>query len=114
MTARQDHRPRRRLGSIVWWIVFVLGFLYFFLPLLGTFVFSMRSEPLFSAYAVVVDDPQFAGSLFYSFLVGLITIVVSAMIIVRGEPAASRLRISMVASRPSIFGIWQSIRITSK
>ena len=51
---------RRRLGTLVWWFVFVLGFLYFFLPLIGTFAWSMRSQPLFSAYAVVVDDPQFA------------------------------------------------------
>src|SRR5438876_5356797 len=75
-------RRSGRLRSIPWWIVFLLGFLYFFVPLLGTFTFSMRSQPLFSAYAVVTDDPQFSASLFYSFLIGILTIVVSTVLIV--------------------------------
>jgi putative spermidine/putrescine transport system permease protein len=92
-------RPRRRLGSLVWWLVFVLGFLYFFLPLIGTFAWSMRSQPLFSAYAVVVDDPQFAETLFYSFLVGIITIVVSSILIV---PTAFWVRLRLPRLRPYI------------
>ena len=92
-------RPRRRLGRLVWWVVFVLGFLYFFLPLIGTFAWSMRSQPLFSAYAVVVDDPQFAETLFYSFLVGIITIVVSSILIV---PTAFWVRLRLPRLRPYI------------
>jgi putative spermidine/putrescine transport system permease protein len=92
-------RPRRRLGSLVWWVVFILGFLYFFLPLLGTFAFSMRSQPLFSAYAVVVDDPAFASTLFYSFLIGIITIVVSTILIV---PTAFWVRLRLPRLRPYI------------
>jgi len=92
-------RARRGLGSLVWWIVFLLGFLYFFLPLLGTFVWSMRSQPLFSAYAVVVDDPQFAETLFYSFLVGIITIIVSTILIV---PTAFWVRLRLPRLRPYI------------
>jgi putative spermidine/putrescine transport system permease protein len=92
-------RPRRGLGSLVWWIVFVIGFLYFFLPLLGTFAFSMRSQPLFSAYAVVVDDPQFAATLFYSFLIGIITIIVSTILIV---PTAFWVRLRLPRLRPYI------------
>ena len=61
-----------RLSRLAWWLVFIVGFLYFFLPLLGTFAFSMRSQPLFSAYAVVTDDPQFGESLIYSFIVGVL------------------------------------------
>ena len=92
--------PRRhRPGSLVWWIVFILGFLYFFLPLLGTFAFSMRSQPLFSAYAVVVDDPQFARTLLYSFVVGLITILVSIVLIV---PTAYWVRLRLPRLRPYI------------
>jgi len=90
---------RRRPGSLVWWIVFILGFLYFFLPLLGTFAFSMRSQPLFSAYAVVVDDPQFARTLLYSFVVGLITILVSIVLIV---PTAYWVRLRLPRLRPYI------------
>jgi putative spermidine/putrescine transport system permease protein len=92
-------RPRGWLRTLPWWIVFILGFLYFFLPLLGTFVFSMRSQPLFSAYSVVADDPQFASSLIYSFVVGIITIIVSAIIIV---PTAFWVRLRLPRLRPYI------------
>ena len=92
-------RRRRGAGSLVWWVVFLLGFLYFFLPLLGTFAFSMRSEPLFSAYAVVVDDPQFAETLLYSFTVGVITIIVSIALIV---PTAYWVRLRVPRLRPYI------------
>jgi putative spermidine/putrescine transport system permease protein len=91
--------PRRGLGSIVWWIVFLLGFLYFFLPLLGTFAFSMREQPLFSAYAVVVEDEQFAQTLVFSFIAGIVTIVVSAILIV---PTAFWVRLRLPRLRPYI------------
>jgi putative spermidine/putrescine transport system permease protein len=95
-----DRKPRRRgAGTIVWWIVFLIGFLYFFVPLLGTLAFSLRSEPLFSAYAVVVDDPQFAAPLFYSFLIGIITIVASSILIV---PTAFWVRLRLPRLRPYI------------
>jgi putative spermidine/putrescine transport system permease protein len=95
-----DRKPRRRgAGTIVWWIVFLIGFLYFFVPLLGTLAFSLRSEPLFSAYAVVVDDPQFAATLFYSFLIGIITIVASSILIV---PTAFWVRLRLPRLRPYI------------
>jgi putative spermidine/putrescine transport system permease protein len=90
---------RRGLSTLVWWLVFLLGFLYFFLPLLGTFAFSMRSQPLFSAYAVVVEDPQFAETLFYSFVVGIITIIVSSILIV---PTAFWVRLRLPRLRPYI------------
>ncbi len=94
-------RPTRKrgTGTLVWWIVFLIGFAYFFVPLLGTFAFSMRSQPLFSAYAVVVDDPHFGATLFYSFLVGIITIVVSAILIV---PTAFWVRLRLPRLQPYI------------
>ena len=97
--ARPTQKPRRGAGTIVWWIVFLIGFLYFFVPLLGTFAFSMRSDPLFSAYAVVVDDPQFASTLFYSFLIGIITIIASSILIV---PTAFWVRLKLPRLRPYI------------
>jgi len=103
-TVAQGGRPgvakrRRSLSTLVWWFVFALGFLYFFLPLIGTFVWSMQSQPLFSAYSVVVDDPQFAQSLFYSFLVGVVTIIVSSILIV---PTAFWVRLRLPRLRPYI------------
>jgi putative spermidine/putrescine transport system permease protein len=93
-------QPRRRgSGTLVWWVVFLIGFLYFFVPLLGTFAFSMRSQPLFSAYSVVVDDPKFGETLFYSFLIGIITIIVSSVLIV---PTAFWVRLRLPRLRPYI------------
>jgi putative spermidine/putrescine transport system permease protein len=92
-------RGRSRLRSIPWWIVFILGFLYFFLPLLGAFVFSMRSQPLFSAYAVVTNDPEFAATLIYSFVIGLLTIIASVVLIV---PTAYWVRLRLPRLRPYI------------
>jgi putative spermidine/putrescine transport system permease protein len=98
LVPRRERRPGR-LRSLPWWIVFILGFLYFFVPLLGTFLFSMRSQPLFSAYAVVTDDPEFAKTLFYSFLIGVLTIVVSTVLIV---PTAYWVRLRLPRLRPYI------------
>jgi putative spermidine/putrescine transport system permease protein len=97
--ATPSTKARRPAGTLVSWIVFLIGFLYFFVPLLGTFVFSMRSDPLFSAYAVVIDDPQFAETLFYSFLIGIITIIVSSILIV---PTAFWVRLRLPRLRPYI------------
>jgi len=88
-----------RLRSLPWWVVFLLGFLYFFLPLLGTFAFSMRAQPLFSAYAIVTDDPEFFATLLYSFVVGLVTIIVSTALIV---PTAYWVRLRLPRLRPYI------------
>jgi putative spermidine/putrescine transport system permease protein len=94
-------KPRRktRLRSLPWWIVFLLGFLYFFLPLLGTFAFSMRAQPLFSAYAIVTDDPKFASTLIYSFVIGILTIIVSVVLIV---PTAYWVRLKLPGLRPYV------------
>ncbi len=76
---------RRRgpgIARVVWWAVFIAGLLYFFVPLYATLVFSLQADPQLSAYTNTLDDPQFGQTLLYSFVVGLITIVVSIAIIV--------------------------------
>jgi putative spermidine/putrescine transport system permease protein len=75
---------RRRFGParIMWALVFVAGFLYFFVPLYATLAFSLRARPDFAAYTNTLKDPQFATTLLYSFVVGLLTVVVSLAIIV--------------------------------
>lgn len=92
-------KPGRRLGSIAWWVVFIIALLYFFLPLIGTFAFSMRAQPLFSAYAVVTNDPQFASTLIYSFVIGILTIIVSTVLIV---PTAYWVRLRVPRLRPYV------------
>jgi putative spermidine/putrescine transport system permease protein len=73
---------RRRRGRIAWWLVFLIGVLYFVLPLYATFVFSLKAKPAFSAYADRLSDPLFAQSLGYSMSVGIVTIFASLALIV--------------------------------
>jgi putative spermidine/putrescine transport system permease protein len=78
---REQRRPR--VGSVViWWIVFLAGVAYFVIPLWSTFTFSLRAEPFGSAYTNTLDDPQFGKTLLYSFVVGVITVVVSIGLLV--------------------------------
>jgi putative spermidine/putrescine transport system permease protein len=75
-------RRRRGLGTIVWWVVFLAGVAYFLIPLWSTFTFSLRAEPFGSAYTNTLDDPQFGKTLLYSFVVGVITVIVSIGLLV--------------------------------
>jgi putative spermidine/putrescine transport system permease protein len=68
-----------------WWGIFwaVLGLLYLFVPLLGTFDFSLRMKKgqlSFLAYQIVLADPQFLNSFRYSVTMGVITVLVSVLI----------------------------------
>ena len=93
-------RPRRFSGArLWWWLVFIIGVLYFVLPLIGTFAFSLRAQPFGAAYTNSVKDPQFIATLTYSFVVGIITVVVSTLIIV---PTAFWVRLKLPRWRPII------------
>jgi putative spermidine/putrescine transport system permease protein len=89
-----------RGSRIFSWIIFIIGVLYFLVPLFATLEFSLRTRTPFVAYTnVLFKDPQFAGSLGYSFLVGVITIVVSLVIIV---PTAYWVRLRLPRLRPVV------------
>jgi putative spermidine/putrescine transport system permease protein len=75
-------RRRRNWSRIVWLVVFVLGVIYFFVPLLSTLLFSLEAQPPTAAYTNTLADPQFFGTLLYSFTIGVITICVSIALIV--------------------------------
>ena len=105
--------PRREgpgtAARVFSWIVFIAAFLYFFVPLLATLDFSLRAKPsnadpagmstVAVAYQHVLADPRFFGSLTYSFIVGLITIVVSLGLIV---PTAYWVRLRLPSVRPIV------------
>jgi putative spermidine/putrescine transport system permease protein len=81
-------------------VVFIIGALYFFLPLLGTFFHSIKTRPdIFLAYRQVLADPKFYGGLLYSFTVGVITIILSLAIIV---PTAYWVRLKVPRMRPVV------------
>lgn len=100
------NRPRsvggeRRSRGAPWaWVVFLLGFVYFFVPLIGTFVHSLRTRPdIFLAYRQVFADVKFIEGLRYSFVVGIITIVISLALII---PTAYWVRLKVPRLRPAV------------
>ena len=67
------------------WIIFILGFLYFFLPLFATFEFSLRmlrGRYTFEAYRLAFSDPRFYESFGYSLMWALLTIAFSLLLVV--------------------------------
>jgi putative spermidine/putrescine transport system permease protein len=88
-----------RPGKLVWWIVFIAGVLYFFVPLFATLEFSLREQPALSAYANVLGDSGFLDSLIYSAAIGVTTIIVSIAIIV---PTAYWVRLRLPRLRPIV------------
>jgi putative spermidine/putrescine transport system permease protein len=92
-------RPRRNWGSPWAWIIFLIGVLYFTVPLIATFIISMRAKPLFAAYTNSFADSRFLSSLTYSFVIGLITVVLSIALVV---PTAYWVRLRAPRLRPFV------------
>jgi putative spermidine/putrescine transport system permease protein len=80
----------------------ILGILYFFLPLLATFFFSLRAELGhlgFKAYINVFNDPAFQLKFPASILWSVLTIIVAILIFV---PTAYWVRLKVPAVRPVV------------
>jgi len=94
-------RPRRvGAGRIASWIIFLAGVIYFILPLITTIAFSLRLQPFGQAYRNVINqDPKFASSLIYSGFIGVVTIVISVLLIV---PTAYWVRLRLPRLRPYV------------
>jgi putative spermidine/putrescine transport system permease protein len=63
----------------------ILGILYFFLPLVATFIFSLRAKKgvlSFLAYEQLFNDSAFIKGFSYSILWGVLTIIVGILIFV--------------------------------
>ena len=95
-----------RRTRIAWWIIFLIGALYFFIPLVATFQFSLGNPwgpvgapPSFDYYATVLSSPDFWSSLGYSFIIGIITIVVSIGLLL---PTAYWVRLKVPRARPVV------------
>lgn len=87
---------------LVAWGVFLLGCLYFLLPLVGMAEFSLRmrrGEYSFDAYAVVFADPRFWATFGYSLMLAVWTIVVGVVLVV---PTAYWVRLKLPQARPVI------------
>jgi len=84
------------------WFAFTIGALYFLIPLIATFEFSLRmkrGEYSFEAYRTVFADPRFHAAFGYSVAQALATIVVGLLIIV---PTAYWVRLRVPQFRPIV------------
>ncbi|MGE5463279.1 MAG: ABC transporter permease [Syntrophothermus sp.] len=76
---------KSRFGAPWAWFVMILGILYFFLPLVATFMFSLRAELghlSFRAYQNLFADPKFITSFTASIMWALFSIAVGILIFV--------------------------------
>ncbi len=80
------------------WLWFIIGALYFILPLLATFEFSLSWDPAnpLKAYQRAFEDNRFWNSFLYSNVLALATIVVSIILIV---PTAYWIRLRLPQAR---------------
>ena len=87
----------------VWgWIWFIAGALYFFLPLIATFEFSLRAKKgvlSLLAYQRVLQDPQFVRTFSFSIGMGVLTILASLILI---APTAYWIRLRLPQLRPVV------------
>ncbi|GGA98285.1 spermidine/putrescine ABC transporter permease [Brucella endophytica] len=89
----------QRIGA---WIAFAIGAIYFLVPLIGTFEFSLRmrrGEYSFDAYRVVFSDPTFQATFAYSTVMGLLTILFGVLLVV---PTAYWIRLRLPQIRPVV------------
>lgn len=70
----------------IWpWIILLIGFIYFFLPLFATFEFSLtmiKGQYSLEAYKVAFQDPRFYTNFGYSILWAISTIIISSLLVV--------------------------------
>jgi putative spermidine/putrescine transport system permease protein len=77
-------QPKRERN--IWsWIVFIIGVIYFFLPLVAVFEFSLRAKRgvySFQAYRLAFEDPKFYQNFGLSLVWSILTIIVGFLLIV--------------------------------
>ncbi len=88
----------------IWsWFWMIIGVLYFVLPLIATFAFSLqgagKNQLGFQAYSNVFNDPQFLQTFLFSVQMGVFTILVSLSLVV---PTAYWIRIRLPQLRAVI------------
>ncbi len=89
--------------NTIWsWIIIFLGILYFFVPLVATFEFSLRIQRgayTFGAYEIVLNDPQFRATFSYSLVMAFASIVFSILLLV---PTAYWIQLKLPGLRPLV------------
>jgi putative spermidine/putrescine transport system permease protein len=90
-------------GSNFWaWFILAMGIIYFFLPLLATFIFSLKAKLgvySFQAYINIFNDPQFIYNFSYSVLWAVLTIIFGILLLV---PTAFVIRLRVPKARTPV------------
>ncbi|MEA2783365.1 MAG: putative spermidine/putrescine transport system permease protein [Rhodospirillaceae bacterium] len=84
------------------WLAIAVGAIYFLVPLIGTFEFSLRLRRgtySFEAYRIVLADPRFQASFGYSTLLAVATIIVGVLLVV---PTAYWIQLRLPRLRPIV------------
>jgi putative spermidine/putrescine transport system permease protein len=92
----------RQKGSVWSWFWMILGILYFFLPLVATFIFSLKAKLgvlSFKAYTNIFNDAAFVYNFSYSVLWAVLTIVVGILLFV---PTAFLIRLKVPKFRSAV------------
>ena len=92
----------KRGNKILSWFWIILGVLYFFLPLVATFIFSLKAKLhvlSFQAYANIFNDPMFISNFLYSVLWAVLTIIVGILLLV---PTATLIRLRVPKMRSAV------------
>ena len=82
------------------WTAAAAGAIFFFVPLIGTFEFSLRARRgiySFDAYRSVLSDPQFHATFLFSIVMALFTIAVGVLIV---TPTVFWVRLKLPKLRP--------------
>ncbi|MCK6540569.1 MAG: ABC transporter permease [Anaerolineales bacterium] len=101
----QEAKPKNGIrGRLnIWaWFILLIGIVYFFLPLIATFEFSLRmvkDRYTFEAYRVAFTDPKFFLNFGYSVLWALLTIFFSTLLVV---PTAYWVHWKLPKARPFV------------
>jgi putative spermidine/putrescine transport system permease protein len=96
---QQKPRGEKRKTPVWSWVWYILGVLYFVLPLLATFEFSLRMKRgvySLAAYKAAFADPAFLQAFGYSLTLAAITIIVSIILVV---PTAYWIRLKLPQAR---------------
>jgi putative spermidine/putrescine transport system permease protein len=89
-------------GKIWAWFFIILGTLYFFLPLLATFIFSLKAKLgvlSFQAYINIFNDQQFVYNFSFSVIWAVLTIIVGILLFV---PTAFVIRLRVPKARTPV------------
>jgi putative spermidine/putrescine transport system permease protein len=92
----------RRGNKIWWWFVMIVGILYFFLPLVATFVFSLKAKLgtlSFLAYQHVFASPSFVYNFTASVIWATFTIIAGILIFL---PTAYLIRLRVPQLRTAV------------